>query len=393
MPTAKRLQEPILDGGIRSTNYFNGRVLTAEDLRADQEANRQQRQRLGRVVGEGVYCGLEVTRVGSTTVTVTPGEAMNREGRGLALSSLEPVTLELVPESQTADGAAAVRGKFQACTQQVISAVNTGYGLYLLVAAPAGGYEGSAPSTGIPGDGRITGCGSRYAVDGIQFRLALYRTAESLVEYEPMRNLAAHDFFGTTDPALADLFAARTEYGEMDQVRTRKIIGPAEVPLALLHWGPEGIDWLDMWAVRRRVAPVLSGSPWDALVGPRRQAEAEAIFLQFQDDLAAYRESSDVAVPALRSHFRYLPPFGYVPISEGDSGESQVAAYFEGIHWMQVYPDEAFLRSMLLKAALVDPVDLKQETDYPTVGVFWQAGMPYAVFFRKGRGNRATARV
>ena len=37
--SAAELQTPILDGGIRSVNFFNGRLLTARDLSREQEAN------------------------------------------------------------------------------------------------------------------------------------------------------------------------------------------------------------------------------------------------------------------------------------------------------------------------------------------------------------------
>jgi hypothetical protein len=392
MANVKHLLEPLLDGGVRSTNWFNGRVLTAEDLRADQDANRQQRQLLARAVGQGVLTGLEVTRAGSNSVAVTQGEAINSVGQVLVLGGTDPIALEIVPDA-AAGGAPVQRGAFSDCSRQAVTAVNTGYGLYLLVAGPAGGFEGSAPSTGTTGDGKITGCGSRYAVEGIQFRLAHYLGEESLGEDTArMRNLVAHDFFGTTDESLQDLFAARTAYGEMDRVRADKVISSGEVPLALVYWTAQGVAWVDMWAVRRRVAPALSGPAWDALVGPRRQAEAEAVFLQFQEDLAAYVKSSDAVAPALRSRFRYLPPFGYLPVGSEGGGE-WLYSYLEGCHWMRVWPDPAFLRSMLQKAALVEPVDLEEETEYPTLGVYWESGMKYAVFFRKGRGTRATARV
>ena len=35
------LLTPILLDGIRNTHFFNGRLLTADDLRVEQQANRQ----------------------------------------------------------------------------------------------------------------------------------------------------------------------------------------------------------------------------------------------------------------------------------------------------------------------------------------------------------------
>ena len=56
-------------GGIRSVNFFNGRLLTGEDLSREQDANELARLRLGRAVGSGVAYGLEVAQAptGSTT--------------------------------------------------------------------------------------------------------------------------------------------------------------------------------------------------------------------------------------------------------------------------------------------------------------------------------------
>ena len=61
------LLEPILKGGIRSVNFFNGRLLSAEDLKQEQEANREGRARLGQAVGHGVAYGLEVSLSAANT--------------------------------------------------------------------------------------------------------------------------------------------------------------------------------------------------------------------------------------------------------------------------------------------------------------------------------------
>ncbi|MCB0238608.1 MAG: hypothetical protein KDH08_08165, partial [Anaerolineae bacterium] len=61
------LLEPMLHGGIRNTHFFNGRLLTAGDLRAEQQANRQQHQQLGLAVGAGVVEGYDVRQAPSST--------------------------------------------------------------------------------------------------------------------------------------------------------------------------------------------------------------------------------------------------------------------------------------------------------------------------------------
>jgi len=55
--SAVKVLEPVLDGGIENTNFFNGRLLTAEDLKAEQKAGRLHRRKLGCALGEGVAWG------------------------------------------------------------------------------------------------------------------------------------------------------------------------------------------------------------------------------------------------------------------------------------------------------------------------------------------------
>src|SRR6185437_16904805 len=90
------LLTPIVDGAIKSIKFFNGRMLTGEDLTQEQKANREARDRLGRATGDGVAYGLEVTvspTTTSPTVTVQPGLAVNRHGKALALHAPVDVSL------------------------------------------------------------------------------------------------------------------------------------------------------------------------------------------------------------------------------------------------------------------------------------------------------------
>src|SRR5437867_13373721 len=81
-----QLQQPLKDGGIRTARFFNGRLLTGKDLTREQEARRDADRRIGRANGEGVACGLEVTRDGERALPAAPvlrvsaGPAVNRAG-------------------------------------------------------------------------------------------------------------------------------------------------------------------------------------------------------------------------------------------------------------------------------------------------------------------------
>ena len=381
MPTTGKLLEPILAGGVRSTHFFNGRVLTAEDLKAEQEANRLQRQLLARTVGEGILEGLEVSKQSGSVLAITPGVAVARSGRLIALQQSEAVHLEIAPEVSQQAGP----GGFADCLQlKPVAGKVTGEGVYLLLAQPAAGFEGQAPMSGEQSGGVATSCGARYRVEGVAFRLMLYKAEADLPATPQLRNELAHAIFGSGQLAL---FGAKTAYGPIDQLRGQGAIQADEVPLALLRWKSGQVGWVDMWAVRRHVAPALSGHAWDTMVGPRRLAEAEAMFSQFQADLADYMAELQDNSPRLTERFRFLPPFGYLPDSP-----DLVTLLLQGIPWQDAYPDPAFLRWLMLKASVLEPIDLTkyQESDSAVLGITTVGSQFF--FFRKARSNRQVAR-
>src|SRR5437588_410983 len=90
------IQQPHLDGGIRSVNFFNGRLLSGEDLSTEQEGNREAHARLGMSIGTGVVNGLDVTQPppplpgaesdSRPKVSVGKGMAINALGQTLLLN-------------------------------------------------------------------------------------------------------------------------------------------------------------------------------------------------------------------------------------------------------------------------------------------------------------------
>lgn len=104
------LLESILTNGIRNTHYFNGRVLSAEDLKNDQDAIRRREEKYGQALGDGVVQGLMVSesadsRTDDPIVEITPGLAINRKGQVLALEQKGPVQLHLVRQQDQTDAA------------------------------------------------------------------------------------------------------------------------------------------------------------------------------------------------------------------------------------------------------------------------------------------------
>src|ERR1700741_1282112 len=94
-----QLQEPITAGGIQATNFFNGRLLSAEDLSHEQLMNLLGQRRLGQAVGEGVAFGLSVEKNASQStasnpvLTVKRGLAVNAVGQTLWLQDDIDITV------------------------------------------------------------------------------------------------------------------------------------------------------------------------------------------------------------------------------------------------------------------------------------------------------------
>ncbi|HLA64803.1 MAG TPA: hypothetical protein VK610_10280, partial [Rhodothermales bacterium] len=128
---------PILTDGLRRIHYFNGRVLTAEDLAVEQTTLRERDRRLGRALGTGVVEGLEVAAAATPrpSVTIAAGLALNPEGEALVLA--KPVTIEVAPEDDPTVSGDAL---FMTCPgASAGSATPVGTGAYVLVVGPATG--------------------------------------------------------------------------------------------------------------------------------------------------------------------------------------------------------------------------------------------------------------
>lgn len=358
-----QLNTPILTGGILNTNFFNGRVLAAEDLTAVQIATAQHRRQLARAIGDGVAWGFEVTlnSGGDPTqplVHVTAGLALDRKGDALALSS--DVDLALV---KTLDVQAASNGLFAACAPPQ-TMVPTNLDCYVLTVSPASGLQGSAPMTDMVGSGFASSCASANVVEGVQFNLlplGIANTsnttdlgAQALQLYSMLapqfltlagltdptaianlqaliaptlskfRNVVAHLCFGTDKLATfaANPFAMSNgsspfvSYGLLNDLRNQGYLTDCAVPLALIYWTVAGIYFVDTWSVRRSVTRTGVTSFWPTLLSDRRLSENVAMFLQFQEQVQSILDNvTDLTSVVADGYFAYLPPVGIFPVS------------------------------------------------------------------------------
>jgi hypothetical protein len=368
------LLEPILHDGIRTTHFFNGRLLTAGDFETLQRAVLERERRLGRTIGDGVVTGLEVAldRGASTIqrpiVRVTSGLAINREGTVLALPS--DTTVALTREVVTAPLGDA---EFNACPppgpqpQPPSSALNN-VGFYILTVLPASGYEGRAPMTGLDQEGVGGTCGSRYAVSGVRFRLVRVPIAadststmlrqqvvqvagelntlmpqlaapnpplsvrrDAMRKTSQVRNGLAHLCFGSdrwqefpSDPLGffgndASLASARTF---LEELQASEVLTDDEVPLGLVWWTSQGVGFVDQWAVRRPLTRLPMSAVWPGRAFHRRANEMLAMILQSQRQLTdVAREPANLGSPIAREWLFYAPPILWVG---GEPGQPSV---------------------------------------------------------------------
>jgi hypothetical protein len=136
-------------------------------------------------------------------------------GRTLELTA--EIELSLVrPQFSTADSG------FRDCSSDQLHATHTGIGLYLLTVSHAIDYRERVPMVELGTPDRISGCGNRYEVQGVAFRLIKLALGElgldaatsgdlaSLIDatseqdadapvnkVSQLRNQIAHAFFGT----------------------------------------------------------------------------------------------------------------------------------------------------------------------------------------------------
>ncbi|MET7636355.1 hypothetical protein [Streptomyces sp. NPDC005078] len=314
---------------IRMVNFFNGRLLTAEDLRREQDANLRLRDRLGLAVGEGVVTGLEVSLPvtagpGMPVVSVSAGVAVNRRGRAVELQRDTLVMLSRRGDPGTASAGTVDPcggGDFAPCSGLDQGAPLTLAGVHLLTVAPSATSVGRAPVSGLGNE--TARCATDTCADGVEFRAHhLNLDPELVADAAHLRNRLAHLMFGTSDPRRSRLErdpfgSAGGPYGLVDNLRETSLCAD-EVPLACILWMPgPGIRFVDQWSVRRRVVRRSASAGWSDAVDERRQAEGEATFLQFQDELAELAAGS-AGAPALiaaRDRFRHLPAAGLVPLA------------------------------------------------------------------------------
>ena len=339
---------PIFETGIQTPHYFNGRLLTAADLQANQDATQTRQTWFGMSSGYGIVTGLEVTAVKSNKeLHIAPGKCVNRKGQIMRIQG--EINLAPLPQpQQSSTGAQADQGQFTNVKPQTIQqSPDASAGVYLLTVVPiADGFKGTAPAQLQTGNVAISSSNNSLVTPPVapsqweveRFRLKIIRLANSdlaeiysrdelqgiTINDDNRRNLVAHWCYGTL--ALQNLggdpFNFQQQYGDADPLSSLPALGDDDVPLATFHWNGSALTFVDMWSARRRIIRDAQGGNWQTVANDKRIATNQARFYQFQDHLNDLAQKSkqpksglDLSKKQLTDFFTFLPPLGFLPTS------------------------------------------------------------------------------
>lgn len=355
---------PITDG-VRTVNFFNGRLLAAEDLRREQDANRTLRDRLGLAVGDGIVSGLWVSvpaggDPAQPVLAVAAGIAVSRAGTALRLPA--DTTVSLAQRGTTPAPATPARD-FAACSGLADDAPFTASGVYLLTIAPSSAPVGRAPVSGLGNE--TAACNTDASAEGVEFHVIhIALDAVLLADAAHLRNRVAHLMFGTADPAATRL--ERDPFGTppgpsglLDQLRPA-CLSDDEVPLACVLWtAGVGIRYVDCWSVRRRIVRPSPDPDWPEVTGDTRLAIGEAMFLQFQEHAAELRAAVPPENVTADDYFRYLPAAGMLPISSGSFRGYDYSSFFRNLPFRgPVIVEPAHLEELIRQSFGFPPIEV-----------------------------------
>jgi len=332
-----RLDEPVLEPGVRFPHFFNGRMLSGEDLTRERAANFTRQRHLATALGTGIAYGFEVSYDEATypdraapVLTIKPGLALSASGHTLRMEN--PIDLAVVEPPATAPASTGDLD-FADCETLPASVYLTGTGVYLLTVGPADRKEGSAPVSGL-GNG-LAPCNAKYIAEGVRFSLLPLDVAAGSTP-DRARNEIAYQCFGFPAAAraavAADLLGIEDSANPLADLVTGGLLTDCDVPLAILQWDDEGLGFVDMWAARRALHATPAGDFIGALAS--LDSLAEAMVRQFQDHIDSLARTT-IADPVqarrnLAEFFKFLPPFGVIPIQGLGSANGFSLADFIG---------------------------------------------------------------
>ncbi|GEM46023.1 hypothetical protein [Deinococcus cellulosilyticus] len=289
-------------------HFFNGRALSAEDLKRLYTALDNLDERFALLHGAGIASGLNVT-LQSESLKISPGWGFTRLGTPVILESQVILNIKDI-FIETDDG------EFKNCSEGLFLSDTVQEGrVYILTVTPRERLEGRAPMFGMGGaPGK---CNYKDRMPGVVFRLHRWADAEKklgLIAPSRYQNALAHLCFGTpTDPAQINSTQDDfwTELLPRDPVRD--LIPQDEEPLALLHTLASG--WmLDEWAVRRTLYPSLLERMNEKQIWSRNHAMVQQYHLQLEQMVkGSGGDPTSLQASDFENAFQFLPPVGILP--------------------------------------------------------------------------------
>jgi hypothetical protein len=329
----EELKRLVASGSVRAPAYFNGRLLSAGDLRSERDAGRELLARVARGVGAGVAFGFEVSvaPVGAGTtrrnVRVRAGLALGPYGDLLQLDTDIELNVMTVP-APVPVGTTGTAG-FRRCQPPPTGTTTvTNPGFHLLAVGPASGSDGSVATSSL-GANAVT-CALKDDISGLRFVMLPFRLAlETKLRADAstaagdagtqarLRSRVAGACFGpgpVFPPAPGLPGAEVPTFGALATV-TDPALPACHVPLALVSVSNGGIDFVDVWAARRGLAAPSAGGTWGPWLSARARTEAEAMTLAFQDQIEGLVGSlPNPDLIAAEEWFAWLPSVGTVPV-------------------------------------------------------------------------------
>ncbi len=308
---AALLNQAVAAVGEPRSFFFNGRLLTAEDLRREQGLREGGQRRLARLIGCGVADGLEVTAAGSS-VTISAGLGVTPSGEVLEIDDLQ---LDLAGAATAGSGTG-----FGDCGAGIAAGMPLA-GVHLLVLSPAWTPQGRAQTL----LGEVGSCNRRVEQPAVRARLLSVQApgaASPLTE----RNLIAAGLLSPGEGLAA--VAAGERLGWWPRQRQSSTTGASvptlsadDLPLAVLRLKADAkVDFMDMHSARRRLAPPpgeAGDSLWPMSWGVEVEAFAAQVLGLLSDTTLAARAAAlpDPLHPldaskkaASEQAFEWLPP-------------------------------------------------------------------------------------
>ena len=330
----------VVDSSRRRPYYFDGRLLTAADLTADQDYHRARQADLARAIGGGIVRGLTV-RLGreagsnAPTLVIDAGLGLTPGGDIVQV----PGTLEL-PVSRLNQ---TTELDLQMGIQRVQGAGRL-TGLYVLALRPIAFHANPVASYPTTLDG------------------ARSVRAGDLIEGTVVTLVPVPDRSGSENADAKRARVAREVFVD----RQRPGVPEDALPLAMLALDGGALKWLDMHMVRREVG---AESTLAAGLAPRPRALLEAWFEQHLDAVDDIDDDTQRAGFTAASRFEALPPVGPLPASTVRFGDVLgTAAFLQSYFPPQVDCEFAFIPSDELAALVQEslalpPIDLRAGDD------------------------------